>query len=71
MAMQFLEKASAAALALPGTLWREQLNSDIADRWRCDTRSDCLTKAWTRGRWSVLMLKETPSRKCLKCLVTR
>ena len=69
--MEFLERASATGLRLPGTWRRVQLYSDIAERCRCcleDRGSDFLEKAWINGRWSVCMVKVTPCKKCLKCL---
>ena len=73
-AMLCLERVSATEFCLPDMCWKEQLNSEMHDSWRCclfDARSVCFVKAWTRGRWSVLILNSSASSRCLKCLVVR
>ena len=54
---------------LPGACCRVQLYSEMADRCRCclaEQRSVFFVKAWTSGRWSVWMVNNAPSRRCLK-----
>jgi hypothetical protein len=65
------ERALATTFLWPGRCWKDALNSERKERWRCwreEKGVDCLLMVAKRGLWSVKGVQGWPSWKNLKCL---
>ncbi len=60
------ERASATTFLWPGRCWKDALNSERKERWRCwreEQGVDCLLMVAKRSLWLVKGVKGWPSRK--------